>query len=406
MIKSISLENFFSFSKAYTISLNEKVNVLVGINGSGKSNFLKAITFLYESIAGGGLEKIFLKDWGGFNTVANFNEFLSNSIKIIYEFDAAAINMIAEGDVLFSGDVFYEVIIHKSGVTSYFLEESLYSTSGESPVQVQHYLNVKNGKGTILTIDANNAHSGYAQEYSSGQFKEQELVLRQISDPNRFRHLHVLRAAIENIAVYDGFDTSMNGKIRQKSFGGIETRLLYSGENLIQLLSRIKNNHALDYENIEENLKRVNPNFKDIGFDQLGNNLYLTLREKMLAKTVGIGQISDGTLRYLLLLSIFQNPERGYIVGIDEPETGLHPDMISTIADAIKATSTKTQVFIATHSPQLLNSFELDDLLIFEKDDNNRTIVIRKTEEDFEDWNDNYLLGQLWLRGKLGGKRW
>ena len=74
MIKAIKLENFFSFGKCEEIELNSDINILVGINGSGKSNFLKAIRLLYDGIAGVGFEKIFLKDWGGFNTVANFNE--------------------------------------------------------------------------------------------------------------------------------------------------------------------------------------------------------------------------------------------------------------------------------------------------------------------------------------------
>jgi predicted ATPase len=175
----------------------------------------------------------------------------------------------------------------------------------------------------------------------------------------------------------------------------------------VQILSRIKNHHSLQYEEIETLLTKVNPNFKDINFDKLGNNFYLTLREKKLAQTVGIAQISDGTLRYLLLLSILLNPERGGLVTLDEPEIGLHPDMINTIAEAIKkASGNHSQLIIATHSPQLLNSFDIDDVLVFEKDDNNKTIVTRKTEEDFEDWNDNFLVGQLWLRGKIGGKRW
>jgi len=91
---------------------------------------------------------------------------------------------------------------------------------------------------------------------------------------------------------------------------------------------------------------------------------------------------------------------------LDEPEIGLHPDMINTVAETIKSASVNSQMIIATHSPQLLNSFEIEDILIFEKDENNKTTVTRKVEDDFEDWNDDFLVGQLWLRGKIGGKRW
>jgi predicted ATPase len=70
------------------------------------------------------------------------------------------------------------------------------------------------------------------------------------------------------------------------------------------------------------------------------------------------------------------------------------------------ASRDNTQLIIATHSPLLLNLFELDEILIFEKDDTNQTVVSIRTEDDFEDWNEDFLVGQLWLRGLIGGKRW
>jgi predicted ATPase len=187
---------------------------------------------------------------------------------------------------------------------------------------------------------------------------------------------------------------------------GTEEKLLPTGENLNSIIQKLKNNHSLDYEKIEGLLRDINPNFKDITFNLYGSKSYLLLREKNLANAISIEHLSDGTLRYLLLLAIFYNPKRGLGICIDEPETGLHPDMINTIADSIKYAAKETQFFIATHSPLLLNAFNLDDVLIFEKDKKNQTKVEYKSEDDFEDWNENSLVGQLWLNGQLGGKRW
>lgn len=110
---------------------------------------------------------------------------------------------------------------------------------------------------------------------------------------------------------------------------------------------------------------------------------------------------------------IFQNnlflyyPYRGSVVCIDEPEAGLHPDMINGIAKGIKyAAQNGTQMIIATHSPLLLNAFELEDLMIFEKDKDNQSIVKSVSEDDFPDWEGEFLTGQMWLRGELGGVRW
>ncbi len=192
----------------------------------------------------------------------------------------------------------------------------------------------------------------------------------------------------------------------QPSGYGTETKLLPDGQNLMTILNRIKNNHSLSYDKIEEAIMKINPYFKDINFDFIGSKLYLLLREKHLTKSVSIEHISDGTLNYLILLSILFNPERGTLVCVDEPETSLHPDMINTIADAIKQASKSTQLIITTHSPLLLNSFEIDDLLIFEKNIHNETEVYVKSPDEFDNWIDDFMVGQAWLQGLIGGKRW
>jgi len=414
MIKAITLENFFSFGNSTSISLNSDTNVLVGINGSGKSNFIKAIRLLYESIVGEGFEKIFMKDWSGFNFVANFNETNADYIKLSYEFDKDLISKMSKNQGFkFSKDPIYELTIHRLGSTSYYLEERLYSENVNKRKDPFLFLEMKNGRGIISTREQgqvelqhfdSKTEIHYTQDVIS--FKTHEPVLRQISDPDRFYPLYTLKRAIEGLVIYDYFDTTLNSKIRQPASFGVEEKLLSNGENLAQILNRLKNQHALHYNKIQGLIKKINPFFIDTGFDLLGALLYLVLREENLSKSVGARHISDGSLRYLLLLTILYNPERGNLICIDEPEIGLHPDMINTIAEAMKAASKDTQLIVATHSPLLLNSFELEDIIIFEKDIKNQTIVSIKSESDFEDWSDEYLAGQMWLRGKLGGKRW
>ena len=246
----------------------------------------------------------------------------------------------------------------------------------------------------------------YPQESKQVSFKSTEPVLRQISDPNRFYPHFTLKRAIEGLCVYYYFDTGFNSAVRQPSGFGTETTLLPGGQNLATIINQIKNNHSLEYDKIEEAVKKINPSFKEITSAFLGSKLYMVLREQNLSKSVSIEHISDGTLRYLLLLAILFNPERGSIVCIDEPETSLHPDMINTISEAIKRASKETQLIISTHSPLLLNAFELDDILIFEKNSDNETQVDRKSMDEFDEWVDNFLVGQAWLQGLLGGKRW
>jgi predicted ATPase len=408
MIAKITLENFFSFRHPTTIELNPDINIFLGINGSGKSNFLKAIRLLHESIIGNGLEKVFLKEWSGFDSVANFNGEEKEYIKLSFEFNKDALqDIIQQEGYQFHNNPIYEISILKSGITGYYLKEKLYSENMNPDGDDFIYMDMNNARGVISTREQGKVgFQQYPQENKQLHFKQTEPVLRQISDPDRFYPLFTLKKALEELSSYYYFDMTQNSPIRQPSGYGTETKLLPDGQNLVTLLNNIKNEQSFHYDKIEEAVRKINPNFKDINFAFLGSKSYLVLREEHLARSVSIEHVSDGTLRYLLLLSILYNPKRGSLVCIDEPETGLHPDMINTVADAIKHASKKTQLIIATHSPLLLNSFDLEDILVFEKNTRNETEVTGKNPDDFDGWIEDFLVGQAWLQGLIGGKRW
>jgi predicted ATPase len=399
MLKRITLENFFSFGEPTTIDLNPGVNLLVGINGSGKSNFLKAIRLLHEAIAGKGLENLLLKEWGGLDEITNLSGGRSSVIKLTYEFGYTLDEF---EDTLHT----YKLVIRTFSNLEYIFDEYLTTIESKKKEEVK-LIDVTGGNQSRKHITGrvrNSRNSLTLLESTNNNLDPRELILGQVKENNW--GIHYLFKFINSINSYNYFDLSNGSKIRQANNFGVEEYLLPSGENLNTIIQKVKNNHSLEYENIERLLKDINPHFKDISFNLFGSKSYLLLREKNLSKAISIEHISDGTLYYLLLLSIFYNPSRGMGICIDEPETGLHPDMINTIADSIKYASKGTQFFIATHSPLLLNAFNLDDILIFEKDEKNQTKVEYKSEDDFEDWDENSLVGQLWLNGQLGGKRW
>ena len=244
------------------------------------------------------------------------------------------------------------------------------------------------------------------QDYSDSDISGQELILRQISDPKHYLPIHTLRKAIESISVYSNFNVEEGSRVRSTTEFSTDIRLRKNGSNLSQILNLLKLKHSFDFDRLENTFKNINPNFKSIEISNIYGQSYLSLLEKNMSRAIGALHISDGTLRFLLLESIFYNPLQGNLVAIDEPEKGLHPDMIRSVAEMIKHASQKTQLIIATHSPHLLNQFELEDILVFEKDENNTTIVKNITEEDFPDWEGDYLPGQMWLLGQIGGKRW
>lgn len=406
MLASITLENFFSFDEPTTINLNPGVNVLVGINGSGKSNFIKAIRLLYEGIIGKGFEKIFLGEWGGFRGVSNFSGAEKGGIRILYEFDNKAIKNINSKTTRFflEDNLIYEITIFPFGNTSYYLKERVFLKDKNLM-----FLNAENGKGNIRFTqqDSMALLTSDSLKVDDLGLKENLPILSQINEPLRFPQLFIIRKAIETLKLYDPFDVSLNSEIRKPAPYSTEESLQGKGLNLVSTLSYIQNNHAKAFEELNKAIKNVNPQFKGLEFSLQGNFQLISLKEAELDRPIPLVNISDGTLQFLLLCSIFYNPERGNLICIDEPETGLHPDMINTIANLIKkAANDGTQLIIATHSPLLLNKFSLEEVLIFEKNSENQSVVLKKTEEEFEELVNKSSVGQLWLRGLIGGKRW
>ncbi len=211
---------------------------------------------------------------------------------------------------------------------------------------------------------------------------------------------------MSEIRVYDYFDTTPSSKIRKPVLPTSENKLYSDGSNLPQVLNTIKINDKSNFNRIKELLSNVNEKYNGFDFNLVGGNIELMLEESNLNKSIHVTHISDGTLRFLCLLSVFFNTNRGNLVCIDEPEVGLHPDMIKTICESIKETSSKTQYLIATHSEHILDSFEIKNVRVFEKDDNNSTDVKEFTSEDFDEWYDSFNLGRMWRQGDFGGNRW
>lgn len=400
MIKTLIIRDFFSFKGGHTIDLNPGVNILVGVNGSGKTSFLNAITMLYEGVAGGGLSSLF-RQWGTYNAIVNAcGERKPECFSVTYVFDAQVLKRLVPASP-FVSDVNYKITIFPLGDgTSYSLCESLYSEDLRNPEKTFSYLEFRNGIGRISVRTATGIE---VERYEDGMLSAQELVLRQIADPQRYLPSFVVREAIKAVAGYSKFNFD---RVRQPSEPNDAKRLTSSGDNLTYLLSNLNNNYTFQYEKIRECLSDINPNFTGIGYNFFGSRLYLSLREKNLSHAIDALHISDGTLKYMLLLSIFHNPERGALIDIDEPEACLHPDMIRSVAKMMKAATNTSQIIVATHSALLLNAFELDDVLVFEKNGNNETRVRRYSEDDFADRDGDLLPGQLWLNGEIGGKRW
>ena len=118
-------------------------------------------------------------------------------------------------------------------------------------------------------------------------------------------------------------------------------------------------------------------------------------------------RLSDGSMKYLCLLAILLNPHPPPIVCLEEPEMGMHPDLLPKIADLLVEASQRCQLIVTTHSDILVDALtdQLESVVVCEKHDGN-TSMTRLDRQDLSSWLGKYRLGELWTNGQLGGVRW
>jgi predicted ATPase len=182
-------------------------------------------------------------------------------------------------------------------------------------------------------------------------------------------------------------------------------------ENLAPFLYYLKDKDFNTYSRIIDSIRLIYPKFSDFELKEsptAKGKIILRWTEKGNEHIFNVKQISDGTLRFMCLATLLLQPKGsdkvpGTIL-LDEPELGLHPFAIHILAELIKKSSLDRQIIMATQSVTLINHFEPADLLITERDDEGATIFNRKTNEELEEWLQEFTLGEIWETNLIGGR--
>ncbi|OAD18892.1 hypothetical protein THIOM_005498 [Candidatus Thiomargarita nelsonii] len=168
----------------------------------------------------------------------------------------------------------------------------------------------------------------------------------------------------------------------------------------------LKNRYPLNYQNIIEAVRLVAPFFDDFRLQPSRLN-----PEKIKLEWQHVGSdryfnahsFSDGTLRFICLATLLLQPELPAIILLDEPELGLHPYAISMLASIMQSAATTTQIIGVTQSVTLVNQFQLEDIIVIEREDEQSRFK-RLNSEEIIHWLDDYGLGDLWEKNVLGGR--
>ena len=208
--------------------------------------------------------------------------------------------------------------------------------------------------------------------------------------------------------LYHVHDTSPSSPMRKTAQLNDNDYLRPDGSNISSFLYLLKRKYPDEYGLIIRSVRRVAPFFDDFQLrpDRLNKDtIRLAWKHRNSDQYFGPAALSDGTLRFIALATLFLQPKefRPSVILVDEPELGLHPYAITLLASLVKQASAETQVILSTQSALLLDHFDPSDVLVADQVESG-TVLTRLDPNKLEDWLEDYSLGQLWEKNEIGGR--
>jgi predicted ATPase len=369
-IDKITLRGFKSIKNLEDFPLRN-LNILIGANGAGKSNFVSFFTFLREAVEG--RLSLYVAKKGGaddhlFMGPKVTKEFVAHLHfrPIGYEFSLAPT---ADNSFVFS-DERIEIDVARGGS----FDPSIGKGHRESVLK-------ERAKRAARSTVSRNA------PYDSISWNVYE--------------------SISSWVVYHVHDTSDTAAMRRTCSVRDNEYLRPDAGNLAAFLLMLHDRHQSTYEKIRDTVRLAAPFFDDFKFRPKPSNGDMVLQLEWTQKDSDypflVSQLSDGTLRFIALTTVLLQPNPPATVLLDEPELGLHPYALNLLAALLKKAAMKTQVIVSTQSASLLDNFEAEDVIVVEREDGASKFE-RLSSTDLKDWLKDYSLGELWEKNVFGGR--
>lgn len=228
-------------------------------------------------------------------------------------------------------------------------------------------------------------------------------AIREGHEPCRF-----MQRLLRGCRVYQFHDTSDEAKIRKSGYIEDAAYLRSNAGNLAAYLYALQQTQAAYYDRIVRTIRQVCPQFGDFVLAPSARNekyILLTWREAHGPDyLMGPHQLSDGTLRFVALATLLQQPPERLpaVIVLDEPELGLHPSAIAVLADLVRGVASRSQVILATQSPTLVNHFPLNEIRPIEFR-GGRSVFLELKADEYQSWLEDYTTGELWQKDVFGG---
>lgn len=359
-IDRITLKGFKSIESLDEFQL-QKLNVLIGANGAGKTNFIDFFRML-RALANLNFQQFVIENGGG-------------------------------DGFLFLGPKITPTLSARIEFGNHAYEFTLKPTTAGSLLIAEEKVESSNGSREI---------GGGALESALKLYKN-EKDKQQAGDPSVSQDIY---DSLSDVTVYHFHDTSFLAPMRRDQPLRDNETLRHDAANTAAFLLKLQEDEPGSYELIRDTVRLIAPFFDDFLLrpQKKGTNELVRLEWQQKGSDFPFqpNQLSDGTIRFICLATTLLQPDPPTIVVIDEPELGLHPYAISMLADLIQSASDRTQVIISTQSPTLLDFFDPHQIVAVNRR-HGRSTFERLDPQQFAAWMEDYSVGELWQKNVVRG---
>lgn len=366
----MSISGFKSIRELKALELKD-LNVIIGANGAGKSNFIQIFRTL-EAMANKQFQK-YIGISGGAPSFLYNGPKTTPQIKAEFEFESQS--------SFRQGSNFYRFELDLTAEETFLISE------------VREYVTTNP-----------RSYGSPSNESRLRDFKDERSATGDFNGVG-----HFVYESIHNWIVYHFHDTSPQSPMRLSEIVEDSHRLKKDASNLAPVLLHLKTGtdyHQQLYREVVNAIRLVMPFFDDFRLDtkQEGEaeKVRLSWQQKGSDYPMQPYHLSDGSIRFIALATALLQPNLPSTIVIDEPELGLHPEAIAVLAELIHDASKRTQIIVATQSPTLINHFAIEDILVVNRKDGQSSFE-RLEREQFSTWLEEYSVGDLWTKNVIQG---
>ncbi len=391
LIRHLAPKNFLSFGPDNAGIELQSLNLFIGPNGSGKSNLIEMVSLLRAAALdlrevmriGGGFQQWIWKgapDAAASLTVEvnNRASMRSNPIQLLHT-----------------------LALRTDGQSFAVADERIENTKPYPGNETAACFYSLDGGNALVT----------AAEHNQLLIARQKVdvtssVLAQLKGPAHYPEITYLADIYSRIRIYREWTFGRRSIFRQPQPADMRSdRLEEDFSNLGLFLNRLKTRFPVAKKAILAGLTDLYDGVTDFDVSIEGGTVQVFFTEGDFV--IPATRLSDGTLRYLCLLAILCDPEPPPLICIEEPELGLHPDILPKVADLLKAAAERTQIIVTTHSDILVDTMtETPECVVVCAKAQGQTTMERLNPDGLAQWLTKYRLGQLWTKGEIGGIRW